>query len=425
MKWMTPSAIALCLMSPSVSSAQPSLALADFDPLVSRLQTISETADSEGFLTLLAPGADLDAALDFARDGLREDVDLTVVVPRFLIPAEEEGDSHELTVEVFTETGDRARLQTWSLEVIRAAPTPASASPDAVAATGSTDTWMITGYEAMDGIDSLHHLRLNPDLQYDAENVVIAAEDMTLQMSSGAVFVAEDNAGITCLVLVGDGLMTFDPVPEAERRQVEIFSGDEVLEAEFTHAFIRVNPTMLSSTVSPTRLTETTVDRRAFQEAQELFDQVGSLSYTVDLGNVSDRTWWLTPTGGHFQAEVTTRRHGHLTYTHAQNQPEDVMLFRREPYTVISLYSSTRQRLVQGKYYDDQDSVSYDILDYDVVTSFEPAGVIQESLRARVELEGMLYRRYHPACGRGHRCELTQPGVAAGRRPGRALRDVS
>ena len=388
MKWMTPSAIAFCLMSPSVSSAQPSLALADFDPLVSRLQTISETANSEGFLTLLAPGADLDAALDFARDGLREDVDRTVVVPRFLIPAEEEGDSHELTVEVFTETGDRARLQTWSLEVIRAAPTPASASPDAVAATGSTDTWMITGYEAMDGIDSLHHLRLNPDLQYDAENVVIAAEDMTLQMSSGAVFVAEDNAGITCLVLVGDGLMTFDPVPEAERRQVEIFSGDEVLEAEFTHAFIRVNPTMLSSTVSPTRLTETTVDRRAFQEAQELFDQVGSLSYTVDLGNVSDRTWWLTPTGGHFQAEVTTRRHGHLTYTHAQNQPEDVMLFRREPYTVISLYSSTRQRLVQGKYYDDQDSVSYDILDYDVVTSFEPAGVIQESLRARVELEG-------------------------------------
>ena len=390
MRWMIPFATVLNLMSPSVSSAQPPLALADFDPLVNRLQTMAESVDSEGFLTLLAPGADLDAARDFAHEGLREDVDRTVVVPRFLIPAEEEGDSHELTVEVFTETGDRARLQTWSLQVLRAATAPVGASGDAAAPTaGRTDTWAITGYEAMDGIDSLHHLRLNPDLQYDAENVVIAAEDMTLQMSSGAVFVAEDDAGITCLVLVGDGLMTFDPVPEAERRQVEIFSGDEVLEAEFTHAFIRVNPTMLSSTVSPTQLTETTVDRRAFQEAQELFDQVGSLSYTVDLGNVSDRTWWLTPTAGHFQAEITTSRHGNLTYTHAQNQPEDVMLFRREPpYTIISLYSSTRQRAVQGRYYDDQDSVSYDILDYDVIASFEPAGVLQESLRARAELEG-------------------------------------
>ena len=390
MKWIISSVIVLSLLRPSVSGAQPSIALADLDPLVSRLQTIADAVDPEGFLALLAPGADLDAARDFARDGFRADVDRTVVIPRFLISAEEEGESHELTVEVFTETGDRARLQTWSLEVIRAATALASASTDAAApGTGSADAWTITDYEAMDGIDSLYHLTLNPDLQYDAENIVIAAEDMTLQMSSGAVFVAEVGAGITGLALVGDGVMTFAPSPETERRQVEIFSESEVLEAEFTHAFVRFNPTMFSSRVAPAQLTERPVDPRAFQEAQEHFDTYGPLSYTVDLGNVSDRTWWLTPTAGHFQAEVTTRRHGNLTYTQAQNQPEDVSLFQREPtYTIISLYSSARQRATQGKYYDDQDSVSYDILDYDVVASFEPAGVIQESLQARPELEG-------------------------------------
>jgi hypothetical protein len=390
MKWMTSPAIVLCLLNPAVSNAQPSVTLADFDPLISQLQTIADTTDSEGFLTLLAPGADLDAARAFARDELRKDVDRTVIIPRFLIPAEKEGDSHELTIEIFTETGDRARLQTWSLQLLRAETTPVVANGDATpTTTGRTNIWAITDYEVIDGIDSLHHLTLNPGLQYDAENVVIAAEDMTLQMSSGAVFVAVDNAGITCLVLVGDGLMTFNPIPEAERRQVEIFAGNEVLEAEFTHALIRLNPTMLSSTISPTQFTETTVDHRAFQDAQEFFDQVGSLSYTVDLGNMSDRTWWLTPTAGHFQAEVATRRHGNLTYTQAKNQPEDVMLFQREPaYTVISLYSSTRQRAVQGKYYDDQDFIFYNILDYDVVASFEPAGVIQESLQARPELEG-------------------------------------
>ena len=390
MKWLISSAFVLCLMSPSVSGAQPSIALADLDPLVSRLQTLADTANPEGFLALLAPGSDPEAARDFARDGFRKDVDRTVVIPRFLISAEEEGDSLELTVEIFTETGNRARLQTWNLEVIRAATSSANASIDATApAIDGADAWTITGYEAMDGIDSLHHLVLNSDLQYDAENVVIAAEDMTLQMSSGAVFVAEVDAGVTGLVLVGDGVMTFAPTPEAERRQVEIFSGSEVLETEFTHAFVRVNPTMFSSRVAPAQLTERPVDSRAFREAQEVFDAVGPLSYTVDLGNISDRTWWLTPTAGHFQAEVTTRRHGNLTYTQAQNQPEDVSLFQREPtYTIISLYSSARQRATQGKYYDDQDSVSYDILDYDVVASFEPAGVIQESLQARPELEG-------------------------------------
>ena len=388
MKWMIPSAIALCLTLPSVSGAQ-SLTLDDFAPLVSQLQTIADTTDREQFLTLLTPDADLAAARDFARDGFRENVDRTIVLPRFLIEAED-SDTHELTVEVFTEAGDRARLQTWSLQVTRATFAGAGTNADATApSAGNFHPWKIARYEAMDGIDSLHHLRLNPDLQFDAENVVIAGEDMTLQMSSGAVFVAEVDAGVTGLLLVGDGIMTFDPSPEAERRQVEIFSGGETLEADFDRAFVRVNPGMFSSRVSPSRLTETRVNNRAFQQAQAFFDTVAGYSYTVDLSEMSDRTWWLTPTAGHFQAEISTRRHGMLTYAQARNQPEDVSLYQREPeYTVISLYPSARQRAVQGKYYDDQDSVPYDILDYDMVASFEPAGVTQESLRARAELEG-------------------------------------
>jgi hypothetical protein len=390
MKWTISPAVVLYLMWPTVGGAQSPLTLDDFDPLLRQLQTITETADQEGFLALLAPEAEPSAAREFALEALQENVDRTAVIPRFLIPASEEGDSHELTVEVFAETGDRARLQTWNLQVIRAdtAPVTVNGNPTAPVVASATP-WTINGHEVVDGIDSLHHLRLNRDLQYDAKNVVVVAEDMTLQMSKGAVFVAEVDAGITGLVLIGDGVMTFDPAPEAERQQVEIFSSAKILSAEFTHAFVRINPAMFSSRVSPNRLTKTPVDAGAFREAQRFFDQVGSLSYTIDLGRMSDRTWWLTPSIGHFQAEVATRRHGNLTYTQAQNQPEDVTLFQREPeYKIISLYSSARQQAAQGRYYDDQDSVAYDILDYDIVSSFEPAGVLQESLQSQPELEG-------------------------------------
>ncbi len=390
MKWTISPAVVLYLMWPTVGGAQSPLTLDDFDPLLRQLQTITETADQEGFLALLAPEAEPSAGREFALEALQENVDRTAVIPRFLIPASEEGDSHELTVEVFAETGDRARLQTWNLQVIRAdtAPVTVNGNPTAPVVASATP-WTINGHEVVDGIDSLHHLRLNRDLQYDAKNVVVVAEDMTLQMSKGAVFVAEVDAGITGLVLIGDGVMTFDPAPEAERQQVEIFSSAKILSAEFTHAFVRINPAVFSSRVSPNRLTKTPVDAGAFREAQRFFDQVGSLSYTIDLGRMSDRTWWLTPSIGHFQAEVATRRHGNLTYTQAQNQPEDVTLFQREPeYKIISLYSSARQQAAQGRYYDDQDSVAYDILDYDIVSSFEPAGVLQESLQSQPELEG-------------------------------------
>jgi len=389
MKWKMLFATVLCLMLPTVSGAQSPLTLEDFDSLVSQLQTVAETGDQDGFLSLLAPDADRDAARQFAQTGLRDNADRAAVVARFLIPAAEEEINHELLVEIFTETGDRARLQTWSLQVTDAISSQELANSDTPVATENARTWVISGHRAMDGIDTLHHLRLNAEKQFDAENVVVAGEDMTLQMSSGAVFVAEVEAGITGLVLVGEGVMTFDPTPESERRQVQIFSGSETLQTSFTHAFVRVNPTVFSSRVSPSRLTETTVDSQALSEAQELFAAVSGQSYTVDLSDMSDRTWWLTPTVGHFQVEVSTEDFGLLTYAQAQNSPEDITLYQRDPaYKIISLYPSVRQRTVQGKYYADQDSIPYDILDYDVIASFEPAGVNQESLSARAELEG-------------------------------------
>ena len=67
---------------------------------------------------------------------------------------------------------------------------------------------------------------------------------MTLRMSRGVAFVSETEGGVTALVLIGNGTLTFSPAPEAERRQIELFSGHEILEAEFTQAFIRLNPAM-------------------------------------------------------------------------------------------------------------------------------------------------------------------------------------
>ena len=183
--------------------------------------------------------------------------------------------------------------------------------------------------------------------------------------------------------------MTFDPDPEAERGQVRLFSGHETLVAEFSHAFVRVNPATYAAHVSTAALREITVDHRDLRDAQEWFDEVAGLSYTVDLSELSDRRWWLNPSVGDFLAEVRTRRHGMLTYAQFANKPEDITLFQRQPtYRVIALYSSTRQRTKLGRYFRDADTVPYDILHYDIRASFEPRGASQESLLAPLRLRG-------------------------------------
>ena len=145
---------------------------------------------------------------------------------------------------------------------------------------------------------------------------------------------------------------------------------------------------MFTSLVSTATLVETPVDRNDLEQAQETFDELAGLTLAVDLADFSDRAWWFTPSVGDLIAEIRTRRYGHLTYTQARNQPEDISLFERDSQRIISLYPSARKRVVQGRYYSDPDTVAYDVLDYALDASFDPRGVAQESLDSRPRLRG-------------------------------------
>ena len=67
--------------------------IAEVQPLLDRLHTFVESADRQGFLTLLSPESDLDAAGDFAAEALSDNVTRAVVRPRLLVP---KGDSPDV-----------------------------------------------------------------------------------------------------------------------------------------------------------------------------------------------------------------------------------------------------------------------------------------------------------------------------------------
>ena len=106
-----------------------------------------------------------------------------------------------ITVEVFTEARNQGRLETWQLELLRGA--------------GGRD-WRIQDQTAVDTVDGLFHLELNPTIQYDADNLVISGEDISLTLAEGSIFVAETPDGVTGVVLLGNGTLNFTPEPEAE-----------------------------------------------------------------------------------------------------------------------------------------------------------------------------------------------------------------
>ena len=373
-------ALAGVLSLAAAGAGAQTVSLADFDPLVASLETAARRADVEAYLDLLAEDADRTAARAFAADALRRDVREAAARARFVRPLDDdqEGSGYELTVEVFTERGIAGRLQTWSVDVVRDA--GAGAEPGA---------WRIAGQERVDVVDGLLNLSLSPDLAYDAAGFVVAGEDMTLSMTRGTAFVAETGrGGITGLVLLGRGVLAFSPAPEAERGQVRLLTGRETLETVVSAAFVRVNPVTFASRVSTPGMQRRPVDRDDRERAREVFDRFAPLSFGVDLGDLSDKSWSMTPGGSDFIADMETDRYGTLTFAQSAGQPEDVSLFERESQRIIALYPSAAKRAVRGRYYSDDDGVAYDVLDYRIAASFEPAGVERESLRARPRLRG-------------------------------------
>ena len=371
-------AAALCCLLALPAAAQPDATTTAFEPLVAELQAFVEGGDVQRLLALLAPEADVAAAHDFANRVLQTTVTRAVVLARFAAPVEDfpDGSRYDLTVEAFIESGDRARLQTWQLQVVAA---PAAGGPGG--------RWRIADHQGPDTVDGLHHLALRPERQFDAAGFSMTAEDMSLRMSRGTAFLSEVESGVTGLLLMGDGLLTFSPAPAAERRQVEIFSGGETLEAAFTHAFVRVNPLAFGA-VAADGLPAEPAGSGAFEEARALFDEFAPLTFVVDLSEFSQRTWWLTPGAGNVVAEIRTEDYGDLTYTQTAQNSEDVSLYSRDPARVIALYASPRKQAERGRYYDARDNATFDVLDYDIDASFEPRGVGRESLGARPTLVG-------------------------------------
>ena len=364
-------AAGLLFLLPYPGGAQPlddggDRATGDYDALIEALEAAMLAGDADAYVALASPAADRGAAAEFANAHLRSGVDRVTVTPRFESPLDEvpDGAGYEVMVELFSESGARGRLETWQLDVVRE----------------EADEWRILDQDAIDSIDNLRHLSLTPATQYIADNLVVTGEDLSLTLTEGSAFVAETENGVTGLVLLGDGIMRFAPQPEAERGQVEIFSGREALEAEFEAAFIRLHPDAFRTRVSTGALRARRVDRGTLDDAQDVFDEFVPLSFTLDLSDLSDRVWSLPPGRGDFLAEVHTKRHGTLTYAQSVRQPEDITLFDRAENQIISLYPSARKRATRGRYFGDDDALSLDILDYEITASFEPLGSTQQRL---------------------------------------------
>jgi hypothetical protein len=336
-------------------SAQPADGITQF---LRRLETDVKQADVDDVVATIAD-AERTRLRDFAANELTAAAARAVIQERDREPLRGTlpNEGFRVMVDVFVENHARARVATWRLDLHRVGD-------------GTTDRgWSIVDAERISSVENLYRLALNTTRQYSAHDLRISAEDLDLTLVDGSVFVSEVDQGVTALVLLGRGTMSFHPDPATEKGQVKIFTGSETLETSFDAAFVRVNPSDFEElrTGSPQQIAPTAgVDARELKRALDIFREESGKSFVIDLGDLSRDPWSLLPGPSDFLAEIRTRRYDTLTYARSSTEPEDITLFDRKRHRNIALYPSKQKLASRGRFYNEDDLVDYDVIDYDI-----------------------------------------------------------
>jgi hypothetical protein len=340
---------------------------AQTEPIAALVQQLERAAADGNREAIRALGVDLTSATDLA-------IALTSPPPARIVIRERDRTAipggQRLLLEVFWERSDEGRLGTWSVDT-------------EIVEEGS---WRIARANRLAQVTGLYRLSLNTAKQFEVRNLVVRAPDLTLTLPSGAAFVAETPEGVTAVVLVGRGVMRFSPPEAAERIQVRIFSGGEVLETPFEAAFMRIRPEAFAAQFPASALVEKRPEPRDLEKAQDVFEDYIGRTLQINLSDLSADRWSITPQFGDFIAELRTDEFGTLTYTRSRNEAEDVTLFDRRRRRNISVYASTDKLAARGRFYDEDDRVDYDILRYEVDATIVPDRELVQGL-ARLKLK--------------------------------------
>jgi hypothetical protein len=340
--------------------------------MVRRLERVLTSGDKAAFPSLFDASVSEEKVFQHSFDFFYPNAVRIALFERNRSPLEgvPAGDGFRVVVEFFMETKGEARIVTAGLDIRR----PRG---------GDADSWRISGIDEISAIDGLYKLRLNTATPQSVRNLELRAEDAIIAMPEGLLFRVECDQGVTGIVLVGRGEFRFSPAPATERGQLRIFSGAESLNAAFETAYIRLQPREYANQVASATLTDAQPDPAAVRRAQDVFRRESPRSFGVDVGDMSKDTWHLLPNGDDLVAEIDTRRFDTLTYLRSGQQAEDVSLFRRSDRKTITLYPSVAKLAARGRFYSDDATREYDVLDYAVTAAIDPQ---RQSIRGRARL---------------------------------------
>ena len=277
--------LALALVMPASANAQTVSAPNDgISRILREVERVLTTGDARAYAALVAPGAN--TSTEFHEEWLQDGVTRAVVQERLRaeIAGVAKGLAYNVYVDVLAEFGRNARVGTWLIRIFRE--------------TSDATEWRIARLNILTTVRGLYRLSVSSDKQYRIVNLALSAEDFELRVPSGVAFVAETDAGVTGIVILGRGEMTFSPTPTAEKGQVRIYGGSEVQTSSFDWVYLRAHPAEFDRRLDVTTFHAREVDARDLRRAEAVFQENLPRSFGIELADLSRDRWSVIPKYG-------------------------------------------------------------------------------------------------------------------------------
>jgi hypothetical protein len=346
------------VLAPNSTAQTPGPAPNDgISRLLRGLERVVEKADKQGYSALITD--DATTSSDFLDEWIEPGTSRAVVRERLRAENAKaaKGEAFDVYVDALAESGRNGRVGTWLLRLRKAA--------------GTADDWRIAELNVLTTVRGLFRLTLNPEKQYNIVNLSLNAEDFAFHIPSGVAFVAETDAGVTGIVILGRGEMSFSPTPVSEKGQVRIYGGSDALNSRFSWVYLRAHPAEFDRRLDVSTFHVRDVDARDLRRAEEVFRDNLGRSFGIELADLSRDRWSVIPKFGDLVVEMQVDR-THLTYMRSVSDAEDIRFFDRTRNRTIAIYPSKEKLASRGPFFSEDDSADFDIVNYDIDASFDP-----------------------------------------------------
>jgi len=349
-------ALALCLPVSAGAQTTSTPANDGISRILREIERVLAAGDASAYRSLFLPGASVSTSEGFFDEWLQTGVTRAVVQERLRAESVEavQGEGYDVYVDALVESDRTGLVGTLLIKVRRRGA-----------------EWHVAGLTVLTTVRGLYRLTLTADKQYSISNFSMSAEDFELRVPSGVAFLAETDAGVTGIVILGRGVMTFSPTPLPEKGQVRIYSGAETAERRFTSLYLRAHPAEFDRQLDVSTFQPRGLDPRDLRRAEAVFQENLPLSYGIELADLSRDTWSVIPRYGDFVAEMQIDK-AHLTYMKSVSDPEDIRFFDRARNRTVAIYPSKEKLATRGPFFSDDDHTDVDIVNYDIDASFDP-----------------------------------------------------